>query len=229
MRRTLWIALALSCAAHLFLLSYFGLGPPIQLGNAPQPDALILELELRDPDVRLAEPPVEAESLVQEVPATKSDVTTEPDPMPAVVQALPQPDAQAPQDSVKPPTLNLSRPSNWDTLAIQPPGADPVPFQRSFSASVEQRRTEQRRAAALSRAQLARLGLPEEAFRRRTDSGEQVKTAKGCFEKRTQMTPTGLEERWWRIACKGDGQKPAWQRELLTFGADHRITDKEAQ
>ena len=125
--------------------------------------------------------------------------------------------------SPTPAPLNLSRPSEWQSLALDPPeqqGA--LVFKRSTRQALVKRRAEQDAAQALTRSQIARLGLPAEQFRRLSDAGEEVKTDKGCFVKRTENSLSGRQERWWRTACK-DSRKPQWRREVLSFGPDHRV------
>lgn len=96
-------------------------------------------------------------------------------------------------------------------------------FKKSTRQAIAARQQERASERALSRAQVARLGLKEEEYRRRTDAGEEVKTAKGCFVKRVENGPNGHSERWWRAPCR-DSKVPEWKREILTFGPDHRVT-----
>ena len=126
------------------------------------------------------------------------------------------------------PSLNLERPGHWDSLVLDSPeAAEGLVFKRSTRAAITRRRERQEAQRALSRSQVARLGLPAETFRRETDDGEEVKTAKGCFIKRQEQGPSGGQTRWWRTRCV-DAKKPAWTRQALSFGPDHRV-DTEAQ
>lgn len=192
-----------------------------------------LQLELLSPPV-----PVEdtAAAVVSEPPAPEpvpspalSELSEEPLP-PQSAELVQSSQTDEPDSAIdtqidrqSAPRLNLSRPDNWETLALEPPEVSgSIAFKKSTRDAVAARRAEQATRQALSRATIARLGLPEEEFRRMTDAGETVKTAKGCFVKRVEHGPSGRQERWWRTACVDSRVKP-WRREVLTFGPDHRL------
>ncbi len=131
-------------------------------------------------------------------------------------------------EASQPRVLDLQRPSDWDALVLDSPdAAEGLVFKGSTRAAIAKRRERQDAQRALSRAQVARLGLPAETFRRLTDEGEEVKTSKGCFIKREEQGLSGAQTRWWRTACV-DAKKPAWKREVLSFGPDHRVETKPA-
>jgi len=178
-----------------------------------------------------AEPPAEP---ITETPPQQPEVAQQPPQTPAPAVVAPTVETTAaletparikvePQASPRP-KLDLSRPKDWDTLATESPETlTSFGFKKSHRQAIAQRQEERARARVLTRAQIARLGLSEDHYRRRTGEGEHVKTSKGCFVKRVENGAGGPTERWWRTRCR-DSKVPEWRREVLTFDADHRVS-----
>jgi len=217
-------ALLFSCALHaLFLMGY--------LTRDLDTQAVVVET-LRSLEVVL-EPPAEvtpgavAEVLPERIPERIPETSLE---LPA--QALVDADQPALKEADPKPApskaLNLNRPSEWDAIVLdEPKTSEGGVFKSSTRTAITKRRERQDAARALSRAQVARLGLPAGSYRRETDDGEDVKTVKGCFTKRLEQGPTGGQIRWWRTRCV-DSKKPAWKREVLSFGPDHKVDPNPA-
>ena len=223
-RRSWAWALGLSALAHLLIAAWL---LQLKFPDAPGLPEISLELNLV-PDKRPAEPAVSpAEPAPPRRPARVADSaqTTE-TPQARVKSPTSQPEApnEALAESRAPaPRLNLQRPSNWESLAIESPEQQKGGwFKRSDNEALAERRRQRAVAQALTRTQRERLGMSAEAYRQQTDDGERVKTAKGCFVKRLENGLSGRQERWWRTACV-DSRKSEWRREVLTFAPDHRV------
>ncbi len=215
-------ALLASLLAHACGLAWLLTRPELITPAAPD-NALSVVLQRAEPPA--AEDPEPAPEPDQ---PPQPEVAQQPKPAVETAVAVEAPVAAEPEPTTRP-RLNLSRPKDWDALATESPEAlTSFGFKNSNRRAIAQRQEERARTRVLTRAQLARLGLPQEDYRRRTDEGEEVKTAKGCFVKRVENGPNGHSERWWRTKCR-DTKVSAWRREVLTFGADHRVaTDTPA-
>jgi len=191
------------------------LTPPVEDLSQDEPELIqepIAEVIQEDSAEAIAEVPAEA---LVDAPVVDEPVET------VTLDAPPV----APQRQ----SLNLQRPSDWESLVLDSPGAtEGLVFKGSTRAAITKRREQQDAQRALSNSQVARLGLPAETYRRQTDDGEEVKTSKGCFVKRQEQGPSGGQIRWWRTRCV-DAKKPAWKREVLSFGPDHKVDTEAAE
>jgi len=225
--RTLRRALLLSCAVHALLLIGY-------VTRDLETQALFVET-LKSFEVVLT-PPRSEQTSEPVAPGIAEALVTEPA---QVVESLPEVDqseadpsellaSPAPTSPAPGQKLNLQRPSNWESLVLDNPDAtEGLVFKSSDRTAIGKRRAQQDVQRALSRAQIARLGLPGDTYRRQTDAGEEVKTAKGCFIKRQEQGPSGGQIRWWPTRCV-DSKKPAWKREVLSFGPDHKVDNNPA-
>ena len=232
--RALRWALVVSIALHaLLLLGYLtrDLDAPAVVLDSLRSLEVVLTPAVEEVTETIPDPT--PESFAEEIPEATADVPSEAlANAPVVDEPANSPADTAELDAlpIEPqrPSLNLERPGHWDSLVLDSPeAAEGLVFKRSTRAAITRRRERQEAQRALSRSQVARLGLPAETFRRQTDDGEEVKTAKGCFIKRQEQGPSGGQTRWWRTRCV-DAKKPAWRRQALSFGPDHRV-DTEAQ
>lgn len=222
MTRPVVIALAASLLSHALGLSWVLTRPEVEQLPVIESALDLVLLEVQPPEAPVPIPP-EPDPLRQEDPQPLAEqvVSERPTPprLPAkVITTVPRELA-----TEAAPALNLSRPDGWNSPATETPeNIASSAFKKSTRDAVALRQQERARSQALSRAQVERLGLPAEEYRRLTDAGEEVKTAKGCFIKRPVNGPNGRSERWWRTGCR-DSRVPAWKREVLTFGPDHRV------
>jgi hypothetical protein len=150
-------------------------------------------------------------------------------PVPLVADGSPEPQSRENEVSAAIPTepqrprqaLNLESPKDWaefDTLSRKPTLLSAM--RPAFAEALAAERTAGQRRSLLQQRDIARNGLAVAAYNAVEGStSNHLKTQAGCFTLLPANTgeaigPTGVENRWWRTACRGTFKTPFEQAAL---------------
>jgi hypothetical protein len=206
--RPVWIALAISFAAHLLVLVYLS---PEAVRDRP-PTRLSVELSLPAPSVAPVTPaPAEPRA---DIAAS----TTLPVAGPRVPDRVVRPTAVA--ETIRHRSLNLSLPSTVFDAEPQAARDTNGPFDPDIAKAVAKRQETRTRVGLAARRRAQREGVSIADYERGVAAGHTIKTDGGCFDLRNEQSRDANGQMWWRTPCR-EAHASVWEQAEISEAELH--------
>jgi hypothetical protein len=205
--RGVWIALLVSLAVHLSVLTYLAIRG---VSRERPPNRLLVDVSIPESIVAPALPTyADAHPTVPEPPAdTDSRHTFS---LPLIVRP-------AEVDASSRGAMNLRVPA----YVFEPPAravAIDGPFDPDLAEAIAKRQQAQARVASSARRRAEREGAASGDYDREGAAGHAVKTATGCFDLRQEQSVSDAPL-WWRTPCR-EARSSAWEQAEATEAQLH--------